>query len=181
MKKILTLALVVVLAFAMMAISVSAAEVDNLDDTTNSTTRDVTVEVELPVGAQIQTVYMVDVSWESLNFTYTFGEAPEWDAENHEYTGGTESGWTGGGVSTITVTNHSNADVTVSASFGGESSVTTSGVTATLDKESVDLDNAEGTTVAEAPSDTFTCSVSGIPTSSTGFAVGTITVSFEAK
>lgn len=180
MKKILTLALVVVLAFAMMAISVSA-EVDNLDNTTDSTTKDVTVEVQIPVGAQIQNVYMVDVSWESLNFTYTFGEAPEWDAENHEYTGGTESGWTGGGVSTITVTNHSNADVTVSASFNGESSITTSGVTATLDKESVDLNNAEGTTVAEAPSDTFTCSVSGIPTSSIGFTVGTITVSFEAK
>ena len=180
MKKILTLTLVVVLAFAMMAISVSAEET-TLDDvsTNNHTTGDVNVEV---LGSEdLQTVYSVDVTWVSLDFTYNFDSTHLWNPEDHTYSGTSVGGWANGGSSTITVTNHSNAPIRAKASFsGGASSLTRNDVTATLSNPSFTVNSAVGTPPEAAPNGTFTCTVTGVPSVTTDFTIGTITISFEA-
>jgi len=184
MKKILTLTLVVVLAFAMMAISVSAEETKvELDDltTNNSTTGD--VNVNLSGAENLPIVYSVDVSWQTLDFTYVYDNTQVWNPEDHTYSESTTAGWSNSSAA-ITVTNHSNALIRAKASFsGGASSLTRNDVTATISNPSFTVASAVGTEPDSAPKGTFTCTVTGVPTvqsGTTSFTVGTITISFEA-
>lgn len=181
MKKLLALVLSIVLVLAM---SVSVAAVDanttgnELDEKvgTNSTTA--AVDVVITGSGDLTAVYSVIVTWQSLNFEFAFSSADEWNPENHTYTSG-GGGWTNSS-STITVTNHSNVTVRAKASFAGNApSLSRNDVTATISNPSFTINSAVGTEYESAPSGTFTCSVTGVPSVTEGFNIGTITISIE--
>ena len=185
MKKLLTIALALILA-VFMTMSICAADVspvEGLDPTeaeNNSATADVNVSI---AGTEnIITVYSVDVSWDSLDFTYNFGDADRWNPENHEYetvAEGTAGSWADDSAD-IVVTNHSNAKIRATASFaGGSTSLSRNDVTATLSNPSFTVETAVGTTPENAPNGKFTCTVNGIPSGTAGFTLGTITIKIE--
>ena len=116
MKKLLTLVLVLAMALTL-TVSVFAAE--TIEGAAG--TQDVPVNVTVANDAA-EIVYYVVVTWENLDFTYTYGADRGWNTsadQQHGYTGTfTGSGWGAGkadsATGTITVENHSNVDVTVS-------------------------------------------------------------------
>jgi hypothetical protein len=145
------------------------------------------VVVKITDGNTVTKVYKVDVVWGTLDFTYDFtvDGTPTWDVTNHKYdaASGDESEHWDKTSDKITVKNHSNAAVAVSASFTTESgvsaSVTTNGVTATLSNNTATISTAEGTVPNSAPSQEITVGVSGIPTTTSEFTVDTITVTIS--
>ena len=184
MKKLVSLVLALVLALAM-SVNVFAGEANTqgteLDPTktNNSTTAD--VDVKIAGQESLKKVYSVDVTWESLNFTYTFSGTNEWNPDEHAYEAGAEGGWGDHVSADIKVVNHSNAAIRAKASFaGGASSLKRNDVTATISNPSFTVATAVGTLVESAPHATFTCSVTGVPSVITDFNVGTITISIEA-
>ena len=173
MKKALTLAMVLAIVCAM-TVSVFAEGNHIINGATS-------YEVTEPVHVNVlqdtnhdTPVYSVDVKWDSLTFTYTEGR---WNAEDLTYDGS----WTAY-APTITVTNRSNAKVSITARFkdpddGNAQSKTTNGVTASLDKANVVLNAAtDGMTVADLYSGTFTVTVDEAdkPTTNSAFDIGTI-------
>ncbi len=98
-------------------------------------------------------VYLVEVTWKELNFTYTRGT---WDTENRQYA---DSGWDQATISeAITVENSSNWGVTLTAKFtnGSTTSAVHDGVTAT-----VGLANGSNASLAACPNN---ASAAEIPT-----------------
>ena len=176
MKKFLSLVLAIALALSISAVTAFAVE-ETLDGSSNSTTGEVIVNIN---GAtDLVPVYSVDVAWDSLDFAYNFTNTDVWNPEDHVYdtTGG--GGWSNTS-STITVTNHSNVPVKAMASFAGNaSSLTRNDVTASISNPSFTINSAVGTAPTAAPNGSFTCTVSGVPSVTTGFTIGTITISFE--
>ena len=65
------------------------------------------------------TVYSVDIAWEGLSFTYNGAFEGNWNPETHEYEDAASAGWAAGN-GTITVTNHSNTDITATPSYTAE-------------------------------------------------------------
>ena len=126
------------------------------------------------------TVYSVDITWGDMAFTYT-AEAGIWDPAKHAYTGAEGGAWTVDKDSgnTITVTNHSNADVTAAFSYAAAEGFT--GISGSFDKESLALKTAVGTEVANAPSGTAALTLDGALGSDTtaNTTIGTITVTLN--
>lgn len=190
MKKMFALILALAMVMTMGA-TVFAATVDSqtgnvVVDITNGNVSD---ETNIPV-------YHVVIAWGDLEFSYNFegytNLTKKWDPETHAYViHGTQNGqevvatgkWEGNTSNTVTVTNHSDDDVAVSAKFGDANSITNEGITATLSDNEFNLATAVGTLVANAPKDTFTVTVSGTPTTTdaTDFGVGIITVTISAN
>ena len=56
-------------------------------------------------------VFSVDITWESMNFTYHAEKEPVWDPANHTYSETEAAYWEGRSI--ITVTNHSNTAIQV--------------------------------------------------------------------
>ena len=185
MKKLLTIALALILA-VFMTMSICAADTSPVEDLdpTETDNNSATAEVNIKIAGKenITTVYSVDVAWDSLDFTYNFGDADIWNPDTHEYeTGatGTAGSWTDNSAD-IVVTNHSNAKIRATASFaGGSTSLSRNDVTATLSNPSFTVETAVGTAVDSAPNGKFTCTVSGIPSGTSDFNLGTITIKIE--
>ena len=180
MKKLLTFVLVSVLVCTMTVVAFAGeAGETTLDNETSNNSTTATVDVKISGSEQLTAVYSVVVSWESLDFTYSFTGGDVWDPENHVYTNG-GGGWTDPDA-VITVTNHSNVPIRAKASFAGNApSLTRNDVTATISNPSFTVNSAVGTEPASAPNGTFTCTVSGVPSITSNFNIGTITISFEA-
>jgi opacity protein-like surface antigen len=179
-----------------------------------SETLDVNVHVKTSDNNTIAKKYKVDLAWDSMDFTYQFTTAStlEWSTENHEYNLPATSTSTASDASVgawvehtafyvatdsdqttnagIKVTNHSNDEVNVKASFDGKSTLTNSRVTATIttfgsvkadsnDSLKLVLPSAEGLeTDADLVSGQYNVKVEGQPNTDTCFQLGTITVSF---
>lgn len=110
-RKVLALTLAIVLLLSM-SISVSAANttVSGVGEFTYDEVSLDGIDVEVKIGITGgEIIYNLDVSWDDLIFTYDFGT---WDPETHQYT----AGWDKTSAS-ISVTNHSNAEVTVDATY----------------------------------------------------------------
>lgn len=126
------------------------------------------------------TVYSVDITWGDMAFTYT-AEAGIWDPANHTYTGAEGGVWTvdKDGGNTITVTNHSNTDVTAEFRYAAADGFT--GINGTFDNASLNLESAVGTTVEAAPKATTSLSLNGALGSTTAdnTKIGTITVTLN--
>lgn len=124
------------------------------------------------------TVYSVDVSWGAMEFTYVESGTQIWNPQTHEYQPQTYASWTAGG-NTVTLTNHSNAQVQADFSYTSVTGMET--VTGTFDNPQMILESAEGKKVEEAPAGTVALSLSGtFPKDMTAFkTVGTITVSVK--
>ena len=105
---------------------------------------------------EVPAVYLVDVKWGEMQFTYTAAGVSVWNPATHAYEVKEESRWSGTG-NTITVENHSNAEVTAVLSFEAAEGYS---LTGTFDKAELRLPTAEGTD-PDAP-----------PTATTAFMLG---------
>lgn len=172
MKKLLALLLVAILALSLSlfafadtitSLDVPATETGNVNVTVTDSRR----------PDEITPTYNVVVEWGTLNFTYNI--TGNWDPENHKYVGNWNN--TSG---TITVTNHSDAGVDVSAAFPeAQTEVTTNSVTATLGNNTFNLATAVGTAKDAAPSNTITVTITGAPDVTESYTLSTITVTIS--
>ena len=125
-------------------------------------------------------VYSVDITWGDMAFTYK-AEAGTWNPANHTYTGAEGGVWTvdKDGGNTITVTNHSNTDVTAAFSYAAAEGFT--GISGSFDNASLALKSAVGTEVKNAPSGTAALTLTGALGSDTtaNTTIGTITVTLN--
>lgn len=129
-------------------------------------------------GGSGAVVYSVDIAWTDMSFTYTGAGGGTWDPETHQYSGSSEGAWTASNDS-ITVTNHSNAPVTATASYAADPDY--GSTTMTFDNNGATVATAVGTEVASAPSATITVTPGGtLAESANGGKIGTITVSIAA-
>lgn len=199
MKKIITLALAVLMIFAMSVSAFAAPVIDNRQDEDADNyegTNNVTVTLPSDEGVTtIKKIYYVVVDWESLAFSYTFDVTPGtevvWDPLTHTYKAEdnpVEGQWSEG--KQITVYNHSNDEVTVTGQYAAGADE--NGLTVSLDKTTFDLDialeNDAGNAVAETDTtltdyDAFTVTVSGTPLDMTKheLTIGTVTVRIAPK
>lgn len=103
MKKILAIALCVVLCFCM-AVPAFAAGTEEAAFTEQSKSQD----VNITVSGDITHVYLVDIEFTSPTFTYSTGS--KWNPDNYKYEPITNAEWTGG-VGTVKITNHSDLPI----------------------------------------------------------------------
>lgn len=178
MKKKTALVLTLAMVFSLAPLSAYADTIDRVGGTAS---HDVTATyVDGSSGGAGGTVYSVDIAWGDMAFTYT-AAAGTWDPAKHAYTGAEGGVWTvdKDGGNTITVTNHSNADVTAVFSYAAAESFT--GISGSFDNASLALKSAVGTEVANAPSGTAALTLDGALGSDTtaNTTIGTITVTLN--
>ena len=128
-------------------------------------------------GGSSATVYSVDITWGSMEFTYTSASNGTWNPTTHRYDGGGSGNWScTGDANKITVTNHSNAAVNAQFSYAPESGYT--GISGTFSNNTLNLATAVGTEVSNAPSGSVTLSLTGELSSETAAntKIGTVTV-----
>lgn len=163
MKKLTSVLLVLIMVLAMGASAFAATNtIENGNFIGDVATDQGDVQVQVIAGISGE-VYNVTVAWESLQFTYKTAADGSWNPENHTYSYGNVAGWMINGnqlaaevgadgifpavSSAITVTNHSNAEVTVDANLAGVAPVkskTINGVNLELTSVGEQtLDNAE--------------------------------------
>lgn len=173
MKKITTLLAVAALTCTMGTTAFAA-------DQTGVNTGDYTADVKgtYQAGGSGAVVYSVDIAWTDMSFTYTGAGEGTWNPETHQYSGSSEGAWTASNDS-ITVTNHSNAPVTATASYAADPDY--GSTTMTFGNNEATVATAVGTEVASAPSATITVTPGGtLAESANGGKIGTITVSIAA-
>lgn len=129
MKKFVSLVLALVMVMSLTTTAFAA--------TITTGDQNIDVEAKYQDNTTTSTVYSVDVSWGAMQFTYTESGAMTWNPADHTYTDSTTAGWTANG-NTVTVTNHSNADVTASFAFNALDAYNT--VTGSFDIASETLD-----------------------------------------
>lgn len=136
-------------------------------------------------------VVSVDVAWGNMTFLYAAqGTTGTWLPGEHRYEGATDKGTWIDPNADITVTNHSNAAVTIGLTFekagAGVSNDLTGSFTArdgvTLTDNKMTIATAEKTDRDNAPSGTVTFAISGgsINAADTEVTIGTIKVSVTA-
>lgn len=117
-------------------------------------------------GGSSAIVYSVDITWGSMDFIYTDTAGGIWNPQTHNYDGGTQAGWNySEGANRITVTNHSNAAVTVSLQYIPDSNY--SNITASFSQPTLSLATAENTAFSQAPSGSSELTLAGELSSST--------------
>ena len=141
MKKIVTILFALVLILTM-STNAFAATIES-----NSGSQDIDVNAKYVDGVSVPTRYSVDVTWGAMEFTYTVNGTKVWDPETHTYTTSTQPTWTASG-NTITVTNHSNTDITASFAFSALTAYNT--VTGSFSSTSLMLPTAEVKAVNDA-------------------------------
>lgn len=141
MKKIITILLALALVLAM-STTAFAATIES-----DYGSQDIDVSAKFVDGVSVSTRYSVDVTWGAMEFTYTVSGTKNWDPETHTYTASTQPTWTASG-NTITVTNHSNTDITAFFAFSALDAYDT--VTGSFSSTSLTLPTAEGKAVNDA-------------------------------
>lgn len=129
-------------------------------------------------GAIYKTI-SVDIEWEDMTFAYIKTSSGEWDPGSHEYVGGVEGEWTDE-TRTITITNHSDTELTATLSF--EQLVDITGVFSSTGEMTslLELDSAVGTSRDEAPSASEEFGIIGGEPLEENTSIGMITVHIEA-
>ena len=133
------------------------------------------------------TVYSVDVSWGSMEFTYTDGAVTKtWNPSTHQYNESFGDGsWSNhDGANKVTVTNRSNKALT--ATVEAATSASYAGITAKVDNASLSLEDASSGATTEvagsASTASATISLSGALTDKNAnkAKIGSITVTIAA-
>ena len=176
MKQIFTLALTFLLIFSLVTVTAFAADATTINGESRTATK--AVKASYHSGAGGGTVYSVDITWGSMAFTYSAGSSPTWNPTMHTYSSGGTGGWSSSG-NKITVTNHSNAQVTANLDYASETGFT--GITGSFDNANMTIDTAVGTEVSAAPTKTAALSLTGTLNSSVTrpTKIGTITVTIR--
>ena len=172
MKKVLSLALILVLMTSLCITVLAAESVDS-----NNGSASIDISATYKEGSTAEDVISVDIAWGAMTFEYAEGAAGEWDPDTHAYVGAVESGWTASG-NEITITNHSN--VGVKATFTYAEEVNT--VTGTFSNGGqLSLATAVGTTRDAAPSGSVALTLGGHLTAETAGKVGMVTVTITKQ
>lgn len=184
-----------VLAAAALSVGMTGsalAATGSLDLTTSS--KDIAVTGTYQAGSTSDKVYKVDIEWGAMAFTYTAAAQGSWNTTTHRYDSTETAGkWTPDAAdgNKLTVTNHSNADVTATLSFTAEASITGLGGvfqasdSDTEDKSSLTLGSADNGTdgaAGTATSDSAYLVLSGGELGSDAAAdtkIGTVTVTIN--
>lgn len=177
MKKLCALFLAVML-IAALTIPVFAEETVD----TNGGTTSVTVNgiVQYTGSSETQTI-SVDLKWSDMVFYYTEGHSYGWDPETHQYAITEEGSW-GSEKGIITVTNHSNTDVTATLSFEAHVPTVTGAFTETSGTKNdnvLELASAVEVAVEDAATASAEFGLSG-SISESADDLGAITVRIEA-
>lgn len=175
MKKICTIFLVIIMVLMMTPTVFAATTVGE-----NGGSTGINVAGVYESTGTVATKVSVDIAWTDMLFTYTEGSQGTWDPSTHTYVGAKGGSWSDD--ATITVTNHSNTDITATLSFESNEDTVTGVFTETSGTEGdsiLNLDSADGLTVENAPSATVNFGLSGSVTA-TNEAIGVITVLIEA-
>lgn len=174
MKRIITLAmtLVLILSLAVPAFAYGPGDEKELE-----------VTAKYNSSTTTKPVYSADIDWDSLTFLYNETNTRTWKPSDHSYDTATDGSWEKTSAN-ITVTNHSNAPISVTPSYTAET--TYSSATMTFDKTTLTLataDNSEGDNGAgKATTDTITVTAGGTLTkddstsATTGTTIGQITL-----
>lgn len=172
MKKLLVVVLALALLCAM-PLNASAITVGNGgSDSAN-------VKGTYVPGGTSSAVYSVDITWGSMEFTYTAASEGTWNPQTHAYDSATPAAWSfATGANEITVTNHSNAQVTATFKYTPDAAF--SAVKGTFSEESVVVESAVNTTYATAPAKTVTLTLEGAITESNNN-IGTVTVTIAGN
>lgn len=167
MKKITALILALTLVMSM-SITAFATTVDTGD-------QDIDVKGKYLDNSTTPTIYSVDVTWGAMEFTYTESGTMTWNPADHTYTDSTSATWVANG-NTVTVTNHSNAEVTASFAFNALTAYNT--VTGSFDiaSETLDAGVVDGYDAADKVVATLTLAGTLAETVTDFTKVGTITV-----
>lgn len=178
MKKILSSLISFVMVLSM-STTAFAAE----GSVTNQGIGEQTIDVTARYTASTSTepVYSVDIAWDNMTFTYSESGVRIWNPENHTYTANRSGEWDKT-TADITVTNHSNADVTVKLTYTADTANGNTGVTGTLSNAGGILAAGAEGKPDEAEQIISTLTVSGIPNGNVtadGVRVGTITVTIS--
>ena len=172
MKKVLT----IILSLALLSMaSVTAFAASPI--TTNGGSDSAEVKGTYVAGGTATTVYSVDITWGSMEFTYTDASQGTWNPQTHQYDDIVAANWScAADANKIEVTNHSNAAVNAQFSYASESGY--SEINGTFSKNTLDLGSAVGTEVSNAPSGSVTLSLTGELSSDTSAStkIGTVTV-----
>ncbi len=177
MKKLFVLALALVMVLAMGVTAFAATAVNGYNDGVGS--YDIAIDADYTGGeTNTDAVYGVKIEWTAFDFEYHVQNVGgTWDPENLEYddTDEVETGWVEGKDSaTVTVTNHSNAAVIVTAAITGEFTLAeqanlTTGVELTAATEGTAggnttiTVNAGGTITADGTAATLTVTIAAKP------------------
>ncbi len=168
---------VMILAVAMLCTASVAVSATTISSITSGNSTSQSVTGKYVAGSATVPVYSVDISWGSMEFTYTDASLGTWDPTSHTYNGSREAVWSCvGDANKITVTNHSNAGVKATFSYAAATGF--DAVSGSFDKEEITLDSAIGTAVAAAPSDTATLTLAGALSKDTAdnTQIGSVTV-----
>ena len=154
-----------------------------LDENGEAAFTPIKVSYELS-SAQTEEVYYVDVAWGSFENTYKTNDKKIWNPETLMYE--IEEGlpeWTcANGANTISVTNHSNTDVTAVLSYTPNAGY--SNISATFDKSVIQLAAPiENSPYDSAPKDSATFSLSGTfnGEADTPVDIGTVKISLAGE
>ena len=131
-------------------------------------------------GGTAATVYSLDITWGSMEFTYTDASEGTWNPETHQYDNVVAAKWDcDKDANKISVTNHSNAGVTVQLSYASEPEYNK--ITGTFSNVELNLESAVETELLNAPSGSSILSLNGALSSSTSekTKIGTVTVTFK--
>lgn len=161
------------------AMMMSMSSVVFAEETTMGTgDQEIDVHAKYEDNTSSSAVYSVDVSWGAMEFTYTEDGTLTWDPSDHTYIEDTTSGWIASGNG-VTVTNHSNVDV--SASFNFEQAQGYESLNGDFDVAQAALDAGVENGFDQADSVTSTLTLSGeLDESVTDFTkVGTVTVEIK--
>lgn len=167
MKKIVSLILALTLV---MSLNITA-----FATTVGTGDQDIDVKGKYQDNTTAPTIYSVDVTWGAMEFTYTESGAMTWNPADHTYTDSTSAAWVANG-NTVTVTNHSNAEVTASFAFKALDAYNT--VTGSFDitSEKLDAGVVDGYDAADKVVATLTLAGTLAETVTDFTKVGTITV-----
>lgn len=139
------------------------------------------------------TKYRVDITWNSLSFVYRFGTEGAWNPSTHNYDSPGTDGWVVGANrlstanGTITVTNHSNNEINVSATLNRIQD-TMNTVTLTIDNDAATPRNVASAAIGDslgdpskAPSTSYQVTVGGVPNtdSVSDVTVANVTITVE--
>ena len=173
MKKIFAaiIALTMVFSLSVAAFAVEGADTGYKPGEDQSI--DVTAKTE--TSSSTETVYSVDITWESMTFTYVESGTKVWDPGTHTYSTTTTGRWDKTEAK-VTVTNHSNAEVTATVSY---TAVEGTGITGSVANGTKTLAAGVENDYENADSLVATLTISGTPSSTVtedGIVVGSITV-----
>lgn len=134
-------------------------------------------------GSAAATVYSVDITWGSMDFTYTDASTGTWNPATHQYDNNSAAKWScSEGADKISVTNHSNAGITVR--LGYEPGTGYNGISGSFSDNNrtaitkLTLGSAVGTAPGSAPSASAVLGLNGELSSdnTTATAIGKVTV-----